>query len=65
MQKENSLIVSLDIGTYKTAVVVAEPTPEGIDVLGIGGRSEGVDERGVIRPLQLDGPGIELRRPWE
>ncbi|MGE0822484.1 MAG: cell division protein FtsA [Candidatus Binatia bacterium] len=36
MYKENSLIVSLDIGTYKTAVVVAEPTPEGIEVLGIG-----------------------------
>lgn len=36
MGKENSLIVSLDIGTYKTAVVVAEPVPEGIEVLGVG-----------------------------
>ena len=29
MYKENSLIVSLDLGTYKTAVIVAEATPEG------------------------------------
>jgi cell division protein FtsA len=36
MERDNSLIVSLDIGTYKTAVVVAEPTPEGIDVLSVG-----------------------------
>ena len=36
MAKENSLIVSLDVGTYKTAVVVAESTPEGIEVLGVG-----------------------------
>ena len=36
MTKENSLIVSLDVGTYKTAVVVAEATPEGIEVLGVG-----------------------------
>jgi len=36
MPRENSLIVSLDVGTYKTAVVVAEPTPEGIEVIGIG-----------------------------
>jgi len=36
MAKENSLIVSLDVGTYKTAVVVAEATPEGIEVLGVG-----------------------------
>ena len=36
MAKENSLIVSLDVGTYKTAVVVAEAAPEGIEVLGVG-----------------------------
>jgi cell division protein FtsA len=36
MNKENSLIVSLDIGTYKTSVIVAEHTPQGIEVLGIG-----------------------------
>ena len=36
MPRENALIVSLDIGTYKTAVVVAEVTPEDIEILGVG-----------------------------
>ena len=36
MPRENVLIVSLDIGTYKTAVVVAEVTPEDIEILGVG-----------------------------
>jgi cell division protein FtsA len=36
MQRGNSLIVSLDVGTYKTAVIVAEATPEGVEVSGIG-----------------------------
>jgi cell division protein FtsA len=36
MPRENALIVSLDIGTYKTALVVAEVTPDDIEVLGVG-----------------------------
>ncbi|MCS6926674.1 MAG: cell division protein FtsA [Candidatus Binatia bacterium] len=36
MQREHTLIVSLDVGTYKTAVIVAEVTPEGVEVIGIG-----------------------------
>jgi cell division protein FtsA len=36
MPRENALIVSLDIGTYKTAVVVAEVTPEEIEIIGVG-----------------------------
>ncbi|MEW6299420.1 MAG: cell division protein FtsA [Thermodesulfobacteriota bacterium] len=36
MQRENTLVVSLDVGTYKTAVIVAEVTPEGVEVAGIG-----------------------------
>src|SRR5215813_5192979 len=36
MPRENALIVSLDIGTYKTAIVVAEATPEDVEILGVG-----------------------------
>jgi cell division protein FtsA len=36
MSRENALIVSLDIGTYKTAVIVAEITPEEVEVIGVG-----------------------------
>jgi cell division protein FtsA len=36
MQRDNALIVSLDIGTYKTAVIVAEVTPEEVEIIGIG-----------------------------
>ncbi|MBI3798066.1 MAG: cell division protein FtsA [Deltaproteobacteria bacterium] len=58
MQRENSLIVSLDIGTYKTAVVVAEPTPEGIDVIGIGtALSQGL-RKGLILNVEAAVPVI-------
>lgn len=36
MPRENALVVSLDIGTYKTAVVVAEVSPEDVEIVGIG-----------------------------
>jgi len=49
MYKENSLIVSLDLGTYKTSVIVAETTPEGIEVLGIGtALSQGGLRKGLV-----------------
>lgn len=49
MAKENSLIVSLDVGTYKTAVMVAEATPEGIEVLGVGtALSQGGLQKGQV-----------------
>jgi cell division protein FtsA len=58
MQRENSLIVSLDIGTYKTAVVVAEPAPEGIEVLGIGtALSQGL-RKGLILNVEAAVPVI-------
>jgi cell division protein FtsA len=49
MQKENTLVVSLDIGTYKTAVIVAEMAPEGVEVLGIGtALSQGLRKSQII-----------------
>jgi cell division protein FtsA len=58
MQKENSLIVSLDIGTYKTSVVVAEPAPEGIEVLGVGtALSQGV-RKGLVLNVEAAVPVI-------
>lgn len=49
MYKENALLVGLDIGTYKTAVIVAEVIPDGIEVLGIGmALSQGGLRKGLI-----------------
>jgi cell division protein FtsA len=41
MPRENPLIVSLDIGTYKTAVIVAEVTPEDVHIIGVGAAPSG------------------------
>jgi cell division protein FtsA len=58
MERETSLIVSLDVGTYKTAVVVAEPTSEGIDVLGVGtALSQGL-RKGLVLNVESVVPAI-------
>ncbi len=36
MAREHPLIVSLDIGTYKTAVVVARAAPDEVEILAVG-----------------------------
>ena len=36
MARKDDLIVGLDIGTTKICAVVAEPTENGVDVVGIG-----------------------------
>lgn len=36
MAREHPLIVSLDIGTYKTAVVVAKAAPDEVEILAVG-----------------------------
>ena len=52
MEKGDSLLVSVDIGTYKISVLVAEPVPEGLNVLGIGSApSEGV-RKGLITNIE-------------
>jgi len=52
MEKGDSLLVSVDIGTYKTSVLVAEPVPEGLNILGIGSApSEGV-RKGLITNIE-------------
>ena len=39
MENKDSLLVSVDIGTYQTSVVVAEKTHDGLTVLGDGDRA--------------------------
>ena len=49
MRRDNALIVSLDIGTYKTAVIVAEATPAEVEVIGIGtALSQGLRKSQVV-----------------
>ncbi len=49
MRRDNALIVSLDIGTYKTAVIVAETTPAEVEVIGIGtALSQGLRKSQVV-----------------
>jgi cell division protein FtsA len=64
MYKENALFVSLDIGTYKTAVLVAEATPEGVEVLGIGtALSQGGLRKGLI--INVDATVQAIRKAVE
>ena len=49
MHRDNALIVSLDIGTYKTTVLVAETAPEEVDIIGLGtALSQGLRKSQVI-----------------
>lgn len=58
MERENSLIVSLDIGTYKTAVIVAEPSLEGIEIIGVGmALSQGL-KKGLVLNVEATVPVI-------
>jgi len=48
MSRKNSLIVGLDIGTYKTSAVVAEHGSQGVEIIGIGtALSQGL-RKGVV-----------------
>ncbi len=59
MEKEDSLLVSVDIGTYKTAVLVAETTPDGLTVLGIGtAPSQGV-RKGLVTNVENAAQGLQ------
>ena len=36
MAKKRSILAGLDIGTHKTAIVIAEESPAGLEILGVG-----------------------------
>jgi cell division protein FtsA len=61
MPKENALIVSLDIGTYKTAVVVASATLEEVEIIGIGTALSGQGLR-KSQVINLDATVQAIRR---
>ncbi|MGH7966223.1 MAG: cell division protein FtsA, partial [Candidatus Binatia bacterium] len=63
MRTDNALIVSLDIGTYKTSVIVAEAVPQGIEVIGVGtAPSQGL-RKGLI--VNLDTTVRAIRKAVE
>ena len=59
MEHKDSLLVSVDIGTYQTSVVVAEKTPEGLAVLGLGSApSQGV-RKGLVTNVENAAQGLQ------
>lgn len=59
MDREDSLLVSVDIGTYKTAVVVAETTPDGVSVLGIGTAPSQDVRKGLVNNVENAIQGLQ------
>ena len=59
MDKEDSLLVSVDIGTYKTAVVVAETTADGVAVLGIGTAPSQDVRKGLVNNVENAVQGLQ------
>lgn len=52
MDKGDSLLVSVDVGTYKISVLAAETTPDGVAVLGLGtAPSQGV-HKGLVTNVE-------------
>lgn len=63
MSRKNSLIVGLDIGTYKTSAVVAEYGPQGTEIIGIGtALSQGL-RKGVM--INIDATVRAVRKAVE
>ena len=59
MDKGDSLLVSVDIGTYKTSVLVAEAAPDGLTVLGMGtAPSQGV-RKGLVTNVENAVQGLQ------
>ncbi len=48
MAKKEDLIVGLDIGTTKVCVIVAAPSGDGIDIIGIGEYAARAERKGVV-----------------
>mgnify|MGYP000082392997 CR=1 FL=1 len=63
MGKRDDLIVGLDIGTTKICVLVAEPTPRGLDVIGIGTHPSHGLRKGVV--VNIDATVNSIRRAVE
>jgi cell division protein FtsA len=61
MSRENALIVSLDIGTYKTAVVVASAMIEDMEIIGVGTALSGQGLR-KSQVINLDATVQAIRR---
>jgi len=61
MVRENALIVGLDIGTYKTAVVVASAALEDVEIIGVGTALSGQGLR-KSQVINLDATVQAIRR---
>jgi cell division protein FtsA len=60
MYKDDALLVSLDIGSYKTAVIVAQQSLEGLEILGVGSAPSQGLRKGLILNVETTVPGREV-----
>ena len=60
MYNESTLHVSLDIGTYKTAVVVAEQSLEGVKIIGLGTALSHGLRKGLILNIETTAKTLKL-----
>jgi cell division protein FtsA len=60
MAKRSSLVVGLDIGTYKVSAVVAEAGEEGIEIVGVGTAPSRGLRKGVV--VNIDATVDSIRR---
>ena len=63
MARKGELIVGLDIGTTKVCVIVAEPTEDGVDIVGIGTHPSRGLRRGVV--VDIDATVESIKRAVE
>src|SRR5438445_13442626 len=52
MVRKNSLVIGLDVGTYKIGVIVAEAAESGVEIVGIGTAASKGLRRGVVNNIE-------------
>ena len=52
MVRKNSLVIGLDVGTYKIGVIVAEAAESGVEIVGIGTAASRGLRKGVVNNIE-------------
>src|SRR5436309_15931174 len=52
MVRKNSLVIGLDVGTYKIGVIVAEVAESGVEIVGIGTAASRGLRKGVVNNIE-------------